>query len=631
MRCPHCGCENSSASNVCEICGRPLQQYRRPSPSASASQRQSGATGRRPLNRQRQPYAATRRPVNAQRPANPAQRRPAANGARQGQALRRQPKTRWNPKFLAACALILCFIILVPILIAVHAHRGDSIESKRIQMFYSGTTQKTSIVLSGNIFDKTISGKIDRTSSSDDGMEQAALTESGELYYITQEKLVPVAKSVKHFVLSADGTRLAYVVETAPEPSDTSESSTEEEETEDVRSSLADEELSTESTTEYVPAGAQDYLGYPNTSLFLYNSADASAPIIANHVSCDSVSLSPCGESLAYTVSDENGESFEGYYFNLTKKESKSIGRNALPIAVSDDASRFYYVKYDKIEDVWVQKLFAKFADTDVKLGEFADGKRLSVYLNRDYTQLVFSITGKSGNYFLYTTDKDKEKLSVGFSPIYPYGQREVSSGKAVITPLTTFAKTVFTDASGHVQRIDGKLVCTDTGAVGKYFRITPDGKVLYYLDNNEHLYSCTVRKNDRKEVAARVLSFELSCDGEVLYYVNSDNELHCIKGGKNIRAAENVYSSKGGGGLTVTDGGYLYYLKDYTLGSGTLCYIKGVGSEHVLSDYNDVHDIAADVGEYIYFRSHYNSITGTYQLYYGKTKKYTQLFDRMG
>ena len=622
MRCPNCGKDTLTASGRCTNCGKQYR-IRSSAPSDAARPQYSGSGRSTGMNSQR-PQQNPQRPAQRSGQSGSGAARPS--NARAGGTVA-QTRTRWNPKFLAACAGILLLLILIPILIAVIAHSGNSLESNRIQLFYSGTAGKTSVVMAGRVFEKSITGKIARTVSSTDGLTQAALTESGELYYITQQKLASVANGVRQFALSADGSRLAYLIESAPEDSDTSSESSTEEETTKARGKLQDEDTTT-GTTEYVPVGAQPYLDDTHCSLFLYNGVDATSPLIANHVSAESVSLSPTGAVIAYTVGSDEGTSFEGFY--AIDGVKTSIGRNALPIAVSDDATQYYYVKFDNIDDVWVQKLFAKSGENEVKLGEFADGNLLRVYLNRDFSQIIYSLSGKKGSFFLYADDHDKEKLSIGYEPIYAYGLREATSGKAVLTPLESFAKSFFRDSSGSVQYINGKLVCTNTGASGTMCRITPDGKTLYYLDDDSSLNACTVRKLDKRTVAPHVMAFELSADGEVLYYVTAENKLYCVKGGKSKLAAENVYTSKGKG-LAVTDAGYLYFLQNYEYGSGTLCYLKGDGNVHVLDSINNVYDIAADVGENIYYRSDFGAISGTYDLYYGHGKKYVKLFEKMG
>ena len=75
----------------------------------------------------------------------------------------------------------------------------------------------------------------------------------------------------------------------------------------------------------------------------------------------------------------------------------------------------------------------------------------------------------------------------------------------------------------------------------------------------------------------------------------------------------------------------YLYFLQKYNFGSGTLCYVKGDGTPKVLEDVSNVYDIAYDQDNCIYYRANYGTISGTYDLFYGKAKKYTKVFEHMG
>ena len=539
---------------------------------------------------------------------------------------------RWNPKFLAACAAILALLILIPILIAsvVHRHTDEPLESKTIQSFYSAASGKTSLVFSGQTYEKAIMGKIASVSVSADGLREAVLTEEGELYYVTTSRLESVATRVQSFVLSTDGTKLAYVVENEPAPNPSaseSETETTEKEEETTKAPRLADENTTEQTTEYVPSGGEQYLTYLDTSLFLYFGADGSKPKIADHVSPASVCMSPNGTNIGYAVTAEDGKTFEGFLFN--GETTESIGRNAMLLAMSDDALQQYYLKFEQQDDAWVHKLFSKAGETEIRLGEFTDGKRFSAFVNRTCSEIVFGFSGKDGAFFHCKAGNEKIKLANGFSPVLPRGTRIVSNGRASIVPLDTFAKSTFIRADGTAQYIDAKTNCLDTGARGKLFRLTPDGKTLYYLNENGSLGVCVVRKADKKELASGIMNFDLSPNGRILYYVNTDNDLHIRSGSKDRVAEENVYAP--GEGMCVTDSGYLYFLKDYTYGSGTLCYLKDGGKVRVQADINDVHDICADTGDYIYYRGHYTTITGTYDLYYGKQKKYTMLFKDMG
>ena len=629
MRCSYCGRETGTSTGYCEICGRRLQPVRRPA--QNGTRRPAQGTAQR--SAQRSVQGSAQRPVQRTANGKPVQKRPVA-AARTGRPVqKKRKKTRWNPKFLAACAVILLLLILIPILIAACVHnRDDDLETRRIQMFYSGTAQKTSVVFAGKKYEKTIPGKIAETQCSADGKTQAVLTEAGALYYVTDVQLSPVASDVVGFVLSADGGKLAYTVEKAPETTDTSGTTDEASETETEtepqttrQSSLL--ETTEESTTEYIPAGGEQYTEYAETSLFLYNGLDGASALIANHVEPTSVSLTPMGGGVCYTVASEAGDAFEG--FCCRDGVSTSLGRNVLPVAVSEDGSLQYYVKYELLDSSWVLKFFRKGIENEVKLGEFSDGNKMSAWLNRDFSEIVFGLEGTRGGYYLCGADGEKQKISSGFSPVYVYGVREVRNGRSVIAPVDAFSKFVFTDNRGTAMYLDNKYNCTDTGADGTFFRLTPDLKKIYYLNENGELNACDLRKTDRTTIASNVLNFDLSADGSVLYYVNADDELHCRTGSKDKLAAEDVYTK--GTGLCVTDNGYLYFLQNYAYGSGTLCYLKGNGGLHVLDEIKDVHDVAADSGEYIYYRANYGTISGTYDLYYGRGKKYTKLFDTMG
>ena len=604
MRCPYCGKTLAPNARVCPVCGKAAKRGT-PQPASADGLRRARV-----------------------------QQNAAAAGAVVRRKKRRSrflaPGERWNPKFLAVCALILVCIILIPILIAVavNAHKDVPLEARTIQSFYSKASGKTSVTFAGKAYEKAIVGEVAETVISADGMTQAMLTKDGTLYYVTTSELRQVATGVLRFVLSADGSRLAYVqLNETREPSTGDDASTTEKEEETTRAPRLADESTTQETTEYVPAGGELYLDYLDTSLFLFSGADGSAPLVANHVAADSLSMSPSGAYVGYAVTAEDGESFEGFLFG--GEVTVSLGRDTVPVAASDDGTRQYYLKFDRMEDGWVQKLFSKFEENEVKLGEFSDGKRLCVFFNQDVSEIVFSFTGADGAFFHSMGGGEKLKLANGFSPILSRGKRFVQDGKSVIVPVESFAKTAFRRADGTVQYADAKLNCLDTGVSGTMLRLSNDGKYLYYLGEDGVLGVCTLRKADKKELALNVINFDLSADGEIMYYVNTDNELHTRKGSKDALACENVYAP--GTGLCVTDGGYLYFLKDYSYASGTLCYMKGDGRVRVATELDDVHDIAADTGDCIYYRGHYSTLSGTYDLYYGRQKKYTLIFKELG
>lgn len=602
MRCPYCARENQPGAKSCAYCGR-VFAVRRPHP---AAQTVPASEVRRPV----------KRPVPKKRPPKFILILRYLFSADDPKKAKQTKRPRRSPKLLMLCAGVLAVVILAGVGIGAAVHsRGDGLESRHIQMFYSKHRDNTSVVFAGNVYKNTMNGAVKTVYSSADCNVQAALTESGELYYMTTDSIKMVSAGVQSFVLSADGSALAYIMDNTPLSTDVSE--TEEPTTESRRTA---QETTEPESTEYFPAGGEQFMEYAETSLFLYDSLTGKSALIANHVSADSVCLSPSGTTVCYAVTGEEGDSFEGFVFR--EDVYVSTGHNTLPIAVSDDGLRLYHIKFEYVDDCWIMKLFSKNGENEIKLGEFADLNRFVAYLNKDCSELIFGISGRNGNFFYCDGEAEKIKISSGYNPLYIFGAHEVQNGKVILAPVEKFAKTVFTDSAKELYYLDGKMNCTDTGVSGTMFRLSPDGKTVYFTDENGMLCSCDVRKASRKELASHVMNFDLSADGKTVYYLTSDNELYCRSGSKNTLAAENVYAK--GSGLCVTEGGYLYFLKDYAYGNGTLCYIKGSGKAKILEDIRNVHDLAADRGNAIYYRANFSSLSGAYDLYYGEGKKYT-------
>ena len=586
MKCNFCGSEITGADGVCEICGHEVQ----------IENNQNTKQSEKPQNTSKKKTA--KKPIITKR----------------GKKIK---VFGINLSFILMCAAALAVIILVPTLIITSLIGAKPLKFEVMHTFYSKTTGVTSIVESGKIYEKTVEGEIVKKLSSSDGSVSAMLSEHGDLYKVSADDITLISSGVKNCVISQDGSKIAYLVKQAEESS-TEESTTEK--------SKKKQEPSQEETTEYIPAGPEEYTK-AELSLFVYNCVDGESKHIENAVAETSISLSPTGKAVCYTKSDKDGENFQGYVCN--NGVFSAVGRNAVPIAVSDDGSFLYYVKYEIYEDNQVLKLFVKNGEKEEKLGEYSDGNGLSMYLNADFSETVFSVTGETGNFFLWTSLKEKQKLSSGFTAVYPFGKNEISNGKTVIAPTESFSGFVFYDNEKTAKYIDKKYVCNDLVVKADFFRVNADMSKLYFVDRNEYLFVTDLKKIETSDIASHVLNFDISVDGEMLYYVNSDKELHCYKGSSDKVISENA--DPGTRGLAVTEGGYLYYLKDYAYGSGTLCYLKNGGSEHVVKGTENVHDIIIDKGDNIYYRSDYGTISGTYDLYYGKAGKYELLFQNMG
>lgn len=524
-----------------------------------------------------------------------------------------------NLSFILLCLAVLAVIILVPVLIISSLSGGEKTQVGNIRTFYSKNSSVTSVVESGNVYEAEIEGDVTKSFTSLDGNSRAILTQYGELYLLAEGEATLISSGVRNYCISSDGSTVAYLVAQAPESTD--ETTTEEKESAKKPEKKSEEE----ETTEYIPAGTEEFLG-SDLSLFIYSSLDGESKHIENAVAETSVSLSPTGKAVCYAKADDDGESFEGYICN--DGVFTAVGRNSLPLAVTDDGICCYYVKYEVYEDSQVLKLFVKNGEAEEKLGEYSDGNGLIMYFNKDFTQTVYSVTGKVGNFFLWTTEKEKQKISSGFTPIYTYGQFDIANGKTIIAPVDDFTRFVFTDNEKTAKMIDKKYICNDLAVTAEFFRLTPDKNHLYFVDKNEYLLVTDLKKIETSDIASHVINFDISADGKMLYYVNSDKELHCYDGGDKV-LSDNVHA--GENGFAITQGGYIYYLKNYAYGSGTLCYIKNAGSEHIVEGAENVHDIIVDSDDNIYYRADYGTISGAYDLYYGKGTKFQKLFSSVG
>ncbi len=590
MKCDYCNNVIEGEGGVCEVCGHVLRKpQQKPSGNAPV---QKGVTRQAKTNVKKK-----RKPLKI---------------------------FGINAWFIALCAGILAVIIAVPAIIIASVLGNDEIETSNIHTFYSKTSGKTSVVESGVLYDAAIEGNIVKKESSSDGTVTAVLTQYGDLQLIKEGTVTPVATGVENFVLSPNGAKIAYL-KSAEEA--LSEESTSEEET--AKKSKPSQE---EETTEVLPAGEEEFIS-ADLSLFLYNCLDGEEKHIENKVAPTSISLSPSGNGVCYTKSDDDGKSFDGYV--CRSGVYSAIGRNTYPVAVSDDGSILYYVKYEIYNDGRALKLFVKNGDTEEKLGEYTDGNALSMYLNSTFSEAVFSVTGKDGNFFLWKAEKEKnensekQKLSVGFNPIYPKGLNETTSGRAVVVPDESFAVFAFCDNSGTASFIDKKFVCNSLSAKSDKFMIDTDYSRIYYVDSNEYLYVTDLKKYGTSSVASHVIGFDITYDGKTVYYIDSDNELHSFSGSSDEIIDNNVYH--GENGFCVTEGGYFYYLKDYNYDSGTLYFLKNGGSSHKVEEAANVHDIIADKGDSIYFRADYGTISGDYTLYYGSANKYRSVYSNAG
>lgn len=520
---------------------------------------------------------------------------------------KRRRKRRLNPKFVAAVVIFFVIVASVAVLLIVSMFNRDSAQPARLQSFFSKGGDYTQFVADGGALLK-IDGSVVLSAESRDGSSRAVLTEGGKLYNISSAGSAEVSSNVVFCTISANGSSIPYLVDSAKDASETSESENE--------------------STEPGEPETETLYDKSSLSLFLYDCAEKTSTLIANNVNNYSIAVSPDGKAVSYTMASSDSKSFEGYICN--GGIFSSAGKNSCVVAMSDNAEYVYYLKYESGIDGEIIKFFAKGSESEIKLGEFGDASKLSLYLNNTRNEAVFSLNGKDGNYFISVSCSEKRRVSTGFKPVLSYGNQATrvygTECSVFACPVDSFGRTPFTDASDTLYYMDINFAATEVCAGVESARVSSKGNMLFYIDSSEFLYSCPVESlSSKNKLASHVSKFEISPDGAKCFYIDGDKSLYCLSGDKTSLVGSDVNE------LWVTSKGTVYFLENFTFGSGTLfCSKNGIDKKEV-NGADNVSSVIPDYSDKVYYCSDYSSVSGTFDLWYGGEDTFTKLFDDLG
>lgn len=312
----------------------------------------------------------------------------------------------------------------------------------------------------------------------------------------------------------------------------------------------------------YIVPQGNDWKG----TLYLYSVGEKKNTKIASEVYLDRFVISPDGNSVAYADS-------AGCHRYIDGKEQGGAIQGAFPMAVSNNGKYFYYNKGDNIYAITNNS-------EPEEVGILEDR---TYYLNRDYSQMLYSSDGKT-----YLCRKGKrETLSpeAGGSLILP---------EAVpVTKKYIPVSNVNYDVSIQVLRADNfsGMVCRigrglyyitkdmETDEISPSYQdalLSGDGDTLLYVRNGD-LYR--VRKLSSSTESEQV-GHDLSVDGFVanaslseIYYYNGDREIMYLTN----EGSKKVYDGRfpASFGLYV-EGDNLYFLGDFRTGKGSIFVSKG-------------------------------------------------------
>ena len=444
--------------------------------------------------------------------------------------------------------IIIAAIIAIPMLTG----PGAAMVKDSISIFYD----RDQITVSGNNnFRFTIEGEYDYVQKSLDGSKAAVITDNrgdsgGILWFVTTKDSYRIAEDVIAYQLADSGNGVAYLTE---------------------------------------------YDSKTNTAtLYLYDtSARKSVKITedATHMiygAMEIIAISPNGKSVSY-MSDYNymDNEFTGY-IKVDGRAAERLGKNMVALAISD-GGRFLY--YAKVTDSGNASLYVKNGRSDNRLMTEYSGE--SFMLSRDYSQIIFSMDGKS---YISRNGGEKEKIggSIIRDFILPRGvQIGGNSSYATVYGVQGFSDKVIRNDDG-LAYMNGKYDVSKIASTSDYASqafISDDGKTLLYKNNNGHLSTIDPTKptSERKEISRDVLQFVSNSNCKTIYFINKDNELFFIKSnGTPVKVSDDVNSDY----LVMPySGNTAFFLMDYNTrrGSGDLYFSNNGGRRVKVSGGDDI------------------------------------------
>ncbi|MDR0946870.1 MAG: zinc-ribbon domain-containing protein [Ruminococcus sp.] len=232
--------------------------------------------------------------------------------------------------------------------------------------------------------------------------------------------------------------------------------------------------------------------------------------------------ISPDGKTVAYAET-EDGET-AGYYY--TKGERIKIGKEIIPVAVSDNAK---YIYYDRNDSLYVQK--GNNEDSRQKLSENV----YSFFLNKDYSQIFFHNSNRA-----YISNKGGEKITVAdfiSELILPVNTavKEKSSYKTV--GVDTFAGTFFNEIGDTVMYITKKFEGQETAIdyYGYSVKLSTDEKTLIFenFDGLAKIDGTNPKAREKQIIKSDEISeVWINDNGSQIYFENYDDEILFSKNG---------------------------------------------------------------------------------------------------
>lgn len=416
---------------------------------------------------------------------------------------------------LGILSCIICIVLLCAIFggsngydVCKHSIEASFNEEGQLVILYDAKKANTT-----SIEGEWISGR----QASMDGSILVVRTGNGSLAVVKGSKVTVIEEEVKYYVLSADGTGVAYVTNN-------------------------DDAL----------------------TLSLYNIKTKKTKVVTQDLKNTKYAISPDGDSVCYYEQKEGDEEASLMFFKGSKS-TKVTSNDVTLIGLSNGGKYIYVMGEDDEGEEYLYSYNTKGGRN--KIGKCNLGK---AYFNADHTQILYYTysSGSSQKSYISTNGKEGQKIASSVAnPLLPSNVSTSSSRYATTIPTDNLYNKVYTCNNGssiwYIRKNSDKSVKLVGGISDAV--LSQDAKLVYYMDEGE-LKVLTVKKGDSASDKAKVLaedveSFVVTSDCKKLYYI-SDNALYCVNGktgkGKKTVANDEVAST-----LAINAKDVVYYIKD--------------------------------------------------------------------
>lgn len=390
-----------------------------------------------------------------------------------------------------------------------------------ISYAYSPDTEKTSVFFNDVLLASPINGKATKVSSSINGKIAAFISEDNVLYIVEKDVIQKIADDIIDAEISYNGNVMAYL--------------------------------------------NQDNVLY--TIQLNNRKIEKVADDVVEVDELDDCwfTFSPDGNTLLYITQEE--DEFVSYIKNgSTKTKLENFGG----LFTSNNGKTIYGLGEDKKSESYIDEMLGVYdlnAGSSMKLSNSCD----DLLLNSNHNELLFAFESK-----YYLSIGGEERIKIGnytyLRPILPdnasnMGTQFVSSVNSFVGTLMVYCE----DGTYGIGYIDDNYemqeVIKNIGSYRNYVYLTDDYNTVYYI-RNESLYMATRELNfEPEKLISDVEYYQVSSDGKKIYYVNSDGELLCRYKDEDKMIAEDVSTYS----LSITDKGTVFFLTDYSDGSGIL------------------------------------------------------------